>query len=69
VTPKLDLVNSQEVGLMLGWSRTYVNRMAAEGELPEPDGEIGVGEVRQRIWLRETIVKWAQSTGRTLNQV
>jgi hypothetical protein len=65
VDPKLDLVDSLEVARMLGVSRTYVNRLAIEEDLPDPDGEIG--ERKQRVWLRKTIVDWATKTGRSLS--
>lgn len=50
-----------EIAELLGVSRSYINRLARSGALPEPLGQVTAG----RIWKREDIEAWARETGRS----
>lgn len=56
------LVAAYEIAQMLGVSRQRVSQLATSTGFPEPVAVLGVG----RIWLREDVVAWAESTGRGL---
>ncbi len=49
------LVNAADVAELLGTSRSYVNRLARNGALPEPVGVLSNG---QRVWNRAAVEKW-----------
>ena len=59
---KLDLVAPVEIAEMFQVHTVTVDRWRRDRILPEPDAELRRGPV----WLRETIVEWAEQTGRTI---
>ena len=59
---KLDLVGPVEVSLMFNVHVVTVDRWRRDRILPDPDAELRRGPV----WLRETIVEWAEQTGRVI---
>ncbi len=63
---RLNLVGPGEVRQLLGiedHNAAVVSRMQTDGTLPEPDCRLLMGPV----WLRSTIVAWANQTGREIH--
>ena len=58
----LDIVGPVEIAEMFGVHAVSVDRWRRDGILPEPDAWLRRGPV----WLRETIVEWAEWTGRVV---
>jgi hypothetical protein len=58
----LDLVGVTEIAQMFGVNRVTVSKWRAAGTLPAPDAEL----TRRPLWLRSTIERWAERTGRRL---
>ena len=51
-----------EIADLLGCSRQSVSSWQVRKQFPEPDGVVGGGKVR--LWKRESVVNWANATGR-----
>ena len=60
----LDVVGVNEIAQMFNVNRVTVSKWRAAGKLPPPDAEIGVA-----VWLRSTILRWADDTGRAVIQL
>lgn len=58
------LVAAAEIAVMLGLSRQRVSQIAVTDGFPAPVAVLSVG----RIWLREDIVDWARTQGRTMSE-
>jgi predicted DNA-binding transcriptional regulator AlpA len=56
----LDLVGIAEIAKMLGVSTQRVDQLVRTTDFPPPEATISAG----RIWLRETVERWARTTGR-----
>ena len=54
----------QEIAKELGYSRQTVCSWQQRKQFPEPDGLVS-GQVR--IWKRESVISWANATGRNKN--
>ena len=57
----------QEIAKELGYSRQTVSSWQQRKQFPEPDGLVSGGQVR--IWKRESVINWANSTGRNKNGI
>jgi len=55
------LIAAIEVAELLGVSRSYVNRLAAQGQMPEPVAVLPGGA---RVWQRKAIEKWVEQRGK-----
>ena len=55
----------QEIAKELGYSRQTVSSWQQRKQFPEPDGVVCGGQVR--IWKRESVISWANATGRNKN--
>jgi hypothetical protein len=58
----LDVVGPAEIAVMFGVTRVTVNRWQTEHTLPDPDARLSRGP----LWLRVSIVEWAEDTGRLI---
>jgi predicted DNA-binding transcriptional regulator AlpA len=56
----------REIANELGYSRQTVSSWQQRKQFPEPDGVVGGGKVR--LWKRESVVNWANATGRNKNK-
>lgn len=57
-----NLVSYEEIAELLSVQKATVWRWKSVGMLPEPVGAIS----GRHIWLRSTILEWAEATGRTI---
>ncbi len=60
----LDVVGVSEIAHMFNVNRVTVSKWRAAGKLPQPDAELGIP-----IWRRNTILRWADDTGRAIIQL
>ena len=56
----------QEIANELGYSRQTVSSWQQRKQFPEPEGLVSGGQVR--IWKRESVIAWANATGRNKNK-
>ncbi len=60
----MDVVGITEIAVMFGVDRVSVSRWQSAGKLPPTDASLP----KRPLWYRNTILKWAESTGREVKE-
>jgi predicted DNA-binding transcriptional regulator AlpA len=64
----IQLLNTSEVGKVLGVSRERVTQLASRDDFPEPFAVTMLGKRELRLWTLDSVLEWNDTADRSVGR-